>query len=127
VSDSLSYLAAADLVVGMAGYNTTAEILSLRTRALLVPRSGPSAEQQMRARSFAERGWVHWLSPGSLSTESLPEAMAAALDTSPAPVPVEPDLRGQGSVGADGAAPQLVPAVLGEDGRDTAEQLLGQG
>ena len=55
VPDSLNYLNAADLVVAMAGYNTTAEILSLGRRALLVPRSGPSAEQRLRASSFAAR------------------------------------------------------------------------
>jgi predicted glycosyltransferase len=49
VPDAVSFAASADLVVAMAGYNTTAEILSVGTPALLVPRSGPSAEQQMRA------------------------------------------------------------------------------
>ena len=63
VHDSLTYLSAADLVIAMAGYNTTAEILTLDKPALLVPRSGPSAEQQMRAKLFADRGWVSWLPP----------------------------------------------------------------
>src|SRR5712691_1781919 len=39
-----SYIAAADVVVGMAGYNTTAEVLSSGTPAVLVPRAAPSAE-----------------------------------------------------------------------------------
>jgi predicted glycosyltransferase len=80
VDDSLSYLSAADLVIAMAGYNTTAEILSLGAKALLVPRIGPSAEQQMRARRFAERGWVDWLPPAALSPESLAAAVLSALD-----------------------------------------------
>ncbi|MGH7750430.1 MAG: glycosyltransferase family protein, partial [Candidatus Dormibacteria bacterium] len=58
VGDPLRYLAAADLVVAMAGYNTTMEVLRVGTPALLVPRRGPSAEQRMRAQRFAERGWV---------------------------------------------------------------------
>src|SRR3712207_8465412 len=46
-----SYAASADLVVAMAGYNTTAELLSVGASALLVPRSGPSAEQQIDRKS----------------------------------------------------------------------------
>lgn len=79
VPDSLTYLNAADLVVAMAGYNTTAEILSLGKHALLVPREGPSAEQGLRAKAFAERGWVDWLPPGGLSPERLARAMVGAL------------------------------------------------
>ena len=95
VNDSLSYLAAADLVVGMAGYNTTAEILSLGVRALLVPRAGPSAEQQIRARSFAARGWVDWVPPRSLSASALGAAIIAAFETPRAPVLRRPDIRGR--------------------------------
>ena len=79
VHDSLTYLAAADLVIGMAGYNTTAEILMLDKPALLVPRSGPSAEQRMRAKLFADRGWVSWLPPEQLSPAELAEATVTAL------------------------------------------------
>ena len=96
VADPVSYAAAADLVVAMAGYNTTAEILSVGTPALLVPRSGPSAEQQMRAQLFAERGWVDWLRPQDLGAERLGKAVATTLDrpwgeTAASP----PDLRGR--------------------------------
>ncbi len=138
VSDSLSYLSAADLVVGMAGYNTTAEILSLGTRALLVPRAGPSAEQQMRARSFAERGWVQWLPPGVLSADSLATAMLSALDTPYAPERVQPDLRGRQRAAhhllnertleaVNGSALDMVMSTVTEDPRDVAKQLLGEG
>ena len=81
VHDSMTYLGAADLVVAMAGYNTTAEILTLDKPALLVPRSGPSAEQQMRAKLFADRGWVSWLPPDRLSPDALADAAIAALTT----------------------------------------------
>ena len=81
VDDSLSYLGAADLVIAMAGYNTAAEILTLDKPALLVPRSGPSAEQQMRAKLFADRGWVSWLPPAELSPDSLATAAVTALTT----------------------------------------------
>jgi predicted glycosyltransferase len=96
VPDPAGYAASADLVVAMAGYNTTAELLSVGTPALLVPRSGPSAEQQMRARLFAERGWVDWLPPQDLSAGSLAEAVTAALHGPRSPTPVRPpDLSGR--------------------------------
>jgi predicted glycosyltransferase len=95
VPDTPSYAAAADLVVTMAGYNTTAEILSVGTPALLVPRRGPSAEQQMRAQLFAERGWVDWLRPQELSATRLAEAIVRGLD-GPRTTPVRhPDLTGR--------------------------------
>jgi predicted glycosyltransferase len=94
VADSLPYLGAADLVVAMAGYNTTVEILRSGRPALLVPRKGPSAEQQMRASRFADRGWVHWLAPETMSEETMAGAVLSALD-SPLPTPaVAPDLDG---------------------------------
>lgn len=95
VDDAPSYIMSADLVVAMAGYNTTAEILGLARRALLVPREGPSAEQRMRASRFAERGWVRWLSPDSLSPEVLAAGMVEAL-AGPRPVVTDPpDLGGR--------------------------------
>src|SRR5690606_28757260 len=42
-------IARSDLVVSMAGYNSTVEALAAGTPALLIPRSGPSAEQRTRA------------------------------------------------------------------------------
>jgi predicted glycosyltransferase len=96
VSDPVSYAASADLVVAMAGYNTTAEILSVGTPALLVPRSGPSAEQQIRARLFAERGWVDWLRPQGLSAGTLGRAVTEALYKPWATAPAcPPDLAGR--------------------------------
>jgi predicted glycosyltransferase len=109
VSDPVSYAASADLVVAMAGYNTTAEILSVDTPALLVPRGGPSAEQQMRARLFAERGWVDWLRPQDLSAETLGRAVTEALYKPWATTPVRPpDLAGRTV-----AAGQLIDSLAG--------------
>jgi predicted glycosyltransferase len=111
VPDPMSYAATADLVVAMAGYNTTAEILSVGTPALLVPRSGPSAEQQMRARLFAERGWVDWLHPNDLSAETLGRAVTEALQRPSATTPVRPpDLAGRTV-----AAGQLVQSLAGKE------------
>ena len=96
VPDPMSYAASADLVVAMAGYNTTAEILAVGTPALLVPRFGPSAEQQMRAQLFAERGWVDWLPPQDLRGETLVQAVTTALGRSWGSTPERPpDLSGR--------------------------------
>ena len=94
VPDSLSYIGAADVVIAMAGYNTTAEILTMDKPALLVPRSGPSAEQQMRAKLFADRGWVNWLPPADLSPDMLAQAALSALTTRRLRSS-RPDLRGR--------------------------------
>jgi predicted glycosyltransferase len=95
VSDTLSYIEAADLVVAMCGYNTTMEILRTNRRALLIPRVGPSAEQRMRARMFAEQGWVDMLPPDDLSSELVADAVLESLARGPRMNPaVKPDLNG---------------------------------
>lgn len=110
VQDSGSHLRAADFVVAMAGYNTTAEILSLGKRTLLVPRPGPSAEQQMRARLFADRGWVRWLPPDQLGPSSVAEAILAGMAAEDLPPAAPPDLDGRQ------VAAQRLLALLGTDG-----------
>ena len=95
------HAASADLVVAMAGYNTTVELLSVGTPALLVPRAGPSAEQQMRARLFAERGWVDWLPPHDLTADALAAAVVRALHRPRATASARPpDLTGRTVAGA---------------------------
>ncbi|HLO34120.1 MAG TPA: glycosyltransferase [Anaerolineales bacterium] len=79
VNDSLSYLSAADLVIAMAGYNTSVEILRMKTPAILIPRSGPSAEQRTRARLFAEKHWVDMIDPDDLTPETLAECITSHL------------------------------------------------
>jgi predicted glycosyltransferase len=92
VADVPSYIEAADVVVGMAGYNTTAEVLRSGTPAVLVPRRGPSAEQRMRASLFSERGWVGVVDPDELTASTLARAVRKACAT-PAPA-VGPQLGG---------------------------------
>jgi predicted glycosyltransferase len=84
VSDTLSYIEAADLVVAMAGYNTTMEILRSGKRALLIPRVGPSAEQRMRASLCAAQGWVDMIDPDDLCTERIAQVVASSLRSAPA-------------------------------------------
>ena len=92
VSDPLSYLEAADLIIARAGYNTTMEILRSSTPAILIPRSGPSAEQSTRARLFQQRGWIDSLHPDGLRSETLAQAIVEALRREPAPSGYRPDI-----------------------------------
>jgi len=96
--DVPSLMAAAELVVAMGGYNTSAEILATGARAILVPRcwrsgehadrgrSGVDAEQLARAEGLAKFGAVEMLDPRRLSAEVLAEAMASNL-ARPRPTP----------------------------------------
>ena len=76
VNDSLSHMAAADLVISMAGYNTSVEILRTRRPAILIPRAGPSAEQRTRARLFADKRWVDMIDPDDLTPKKLAQRIS---------------------------------------------------
>ena len=89
-------IARADLVVSMAGYNTTVEVLAAGTPALLIPRSGPSAEQRTRAELFAGRSWVRWLDPTDLRADLVAEGIRAGLEETLTPNS-RPDLTGRES------------------------------
>ena len=80
-TDVPSYLAAADAVFCMGGYNTTCEVLALAVPAVIVPRTTPRREQLMRARLLAERGLVHWLHPDGLTPRVVAGAIAFVADT----------------------------------------------
>jgi predicted glycosyltransferase len=79
VDNSLSVIAAADLVVCMGGYNTLSEVLHLKKKALVVPRSGPSSEQRMRSALFAGRGLIDALNPEEVTPENLAARLLADL------------------------------------------------
>jgi predicted glycosyltransferase len=134
VADAPTYMTAADLVVAMAGYNTTTEILSTGRSAVLVPRSGPSAEQQTRARLFAERGWVRWLPPRDLDAGSVAAAVAGALTAPGRRRPgAGPDLRGRevaarylhGVLHPLLPSPRTAPEQAGDLTEHAAAHLLG--
>ncbi len=91
VPDLPSYMAAADVVVAMGGYNTTAEILALQSRAIVIPRTWRSGEhanptrarmdleQMFRAQALSRLGLVELLNPEALKPERLAECITAAL------------------------------------------------
>ena len=80
VEDPPSFINAADLVITMGGYNSLCEVISLRRKALVVPRLGPRAEQRMRARLFQEKGLIDALDPREASAKSLAERVMVDLE-----------------------------------------------
>lgn len=78
--DMASLMRAADVVLAMGGYNTVCELLTLRKRALLVPRVKPGHEQCIRAERLAALGLVSMLHPAQLSAARLMSALRTELD-----------------------------------------------
>jgi len=70
-NDLPSYMNASDLVVAMGGYNTVCEILSLKKRAIIVPRVRPVEEQWIRAERMARLGLLTTIHPDSLTPQDL--------------------------------------------------------
>jgi predicted glycosyltransferase len=83
--DVASLLKEASIVVTMAGYNTLCEVLRWRRKAIVVPRAGPSAEQRMRSRLFAERDLVRTIDPAELTTDGLALQIVRLLDDGSVP------------------------------------------
>jgi predicted glycosyltransferase len=77
--DMMSLMAAADVVLAMGGYNTVCELLTLRKRALLVPRVKPGLEQLIRAECMARLGLVRMLHPDALNPAALQAGLRAEL------------------------------------------------
>jgi predicted glycosyltransferase len=71
VDDLASYVAAADAVVAMGGYNSVCEILSFERPAVLVPRVRPRKEQLIRAQRLSGRGLVRMVHPDELTPRRL--------------------------------------------------------
>jgi predicted glycosyltransferase len=102
--DLAGEMAASDLSVSRAGYNTCADILLARARAVVVP-SPSMSDQRLRARRLAELGVVETLAPEDATPGALADAMRRAL-ARPRP---------RHSVALDGAARtrELLEAVVG--------------
>lgn len=67
VPDPMPYMMKAKSVVAMGGYNTVSEILSMRKRALLVPRCTPRKEQLIRAERLKAMGHVDFICAEALT------------------------------------------------------------
>jgi predicted glycosyltransferase len=77
--DMGSYMAAADVTVTMAGYNTVCEVLSFAKRAILVPRVRPVPEQHIRAERMSRLGLFTTLHPDYLTPVRMAEAVQCQL------------------------------------------------
>ena len=73
--DMMSLISAADVVVSMGGYNTVCELLTLRKRAVVVPRVRPVAEQGIRAERMAALGLLRCVHPDHLTPAGLVESV----------------------------------------------------
>jgi predicted glycosyltransferase len=72
------WLAGAEAVVSMGGYNTVTEVLATSTPALLVPRTTPRLEQWVRAERLAALGLLDVLHPADLEPDRLARWVAGA-------------------------------------------------
>jgi predicted glycosyltransferase len=74
-AEMTSYLAAADAVVSMGGYNTVCELAAVGTPAIIVPRVAPRQEQAIRARMLEAHGIARMVHPDDLGSKSLLRAI----------------------------------------------------
>ena len=78
------YMAAADLVISLGGYNTVTEILSLGKRSIVIPYSTSSdAEQLIRASLLQRYGLIRMVRLNELSPEGLAMSILAGLRDAP--------------------------------------------
>ena len=71
---------ASDFVVAMGGYNTITELACAGARALVVPRTFPRQEQQVRARLLARRGVLETLDEQEPNPDTLIHRVRVGLD-----------------------------------------------
>lgn len=117
VPDCDEFIAGAAAVVSMGGYNSVCELLAAGSRALVVPRVRPRAEQLLRAERLADRGLLDWCHPDALSPAVLGEWLASAV-AGPAPAGDPVDLDGLRRV--PGLADQLLAGRALAGGVDRA-------
>jgi predicted glycosyltransferase len=76
--EMMSLMAASDVVVAMGGYNTVCEILSLKKRAIVIPRVRPTEEQWLRAERMSNMGLFKTIHPDEVTPEH-PERLMETL------------------------------------------------
>jgi predicted glycosyltransferase len=111
----MMYMKAADVVVSMAGYNTICEVLSLRKRAVVVPRVEPVQEQRMRAERMARLGLFKMVHPADMTPDTLIAVVRSEMEavSSCQAVPARLDLNALPRIGA------LVQELVGKTGDRT--------
>ena len=78
--DMISYMNAADVVISMGGYNTICEILSLKKRAIVIPRVKPVKEQWIRSERMSRLGLFKAIHPDHLTPQGLFHALEDELN-----------------------------------------------
>jgi predicted glycosyltransferase len=96
VDDLKSKLYRSHAVVGMAGYNTVCEVMAAKVPAVMIPRSGPSSEQPIRARIFDERGLGVAVPLSHATGEDVGRALVKVLNAGGYPGEALPQLDGIG-------------------------------
>ncbi|MDX6594002.1 MAG: hypothetical protein QOJ13_3198 [Gaiellales bacterium] len=76
--DATEWIREASAIVTMAGYNSLCEVMTWQKKAIVVPRRGPSAEQQMRTNLFSARSLIRRL-PSALDTKRFGNALVRLL------------------------------------------------
>ncbi len=107
VTDLPRRLAASNVIVSMAGYNTVCEILASGRPAVLVPRVTPRQEQLLRARRWARSGRTLLLAPDELSPDALWASVERLLGEPPSSrhaFPGGPAAAGRAAILLEGAA-----------------------
>ena len=79
--DAIHFTQRADLMISMAGYNTTSEVMRFRKNAVIVPRRGPSAEQTIRSEIFERRNFASSIHPRDLTADRLTKTILARLES----------------------------------------------
>jgi predicted glycosyltransferase len=88
--DIVNFLPLASVTVSMAGYNTVAELVAHRRRALVAPRIHPRLEQRLRADALERLGLLSSVDLENLTPAGLLEAIRATRERAPsAGVPVD--------------------------------------
>ncbi len=82
-ADNLELMAAADVVVGMGGYNSVYEALRVARPLVIVPRATHKVEQRIRAEAVAAHGLACWVAPATLNEATLGAALKWALRQDP--------------------------------------------
>lgn len=77
--DMMACMDAADLVISMGGYNTVCELLTLRKRAIVVPRVMPVQEQWIRVERMSKLGLLRAIHPEHVTPKVLMDTVQEEL------------------------------------------------
>jgi predicted glycosyltransferase len=105
VDDVASYVAAADAIVSMGGYNSVCELLTAGKPAIVVPRIKPRREQLIRAEALSHLGHLRLVHPDDLTPQRMLAEIEAVIDS---PFPTARPMPLDGLPGAAAALDELL-------------------